>query len=133
MSDAIGPIAVGEREQEIFLGREVLQRREISDSTAQLVDEEVKRILTNAFADATRILTERRPALDRLAAALLERETLDRNEGELGVAGEPPPPQAPPLVHPPRDPAPAEDPAPAPRLGPPLCNPPPATPRPRSP
>src|SRR5260221_9798357 len=95
MSDAIGPMAVGDREQEIFLGREVVQRREISDSTAQLVDEEVKRILTNAFSDATRILTERRPALDRVAAALLERETLDRDEVELVVAGETPPPPAP--------------------------------------
>jgi len=94
MSDAIGPIAVGDREQEIFLGREVVQRREISDRTAQLVDEEVKRILTNAFADATRILTERRPSLDWLAAALLERETLDRDEVELVVAGKTLPPQA---------------------------------------
>jgi len=93
MSDAIGPIAVGDREQEIFLGREVLQRREISDSTAQLVDEEVKRILTNAFADAKRILTERRAALDLLAVALLERETLDRDEVEMVVAGKKLPPQ----------------------------------------
>jgi cell division protease FtsH len=94
MSDAIGPIAVGDREQEIFLGREVVQRREISDRTAQLVDEEVKRILTNAFSDATRILSERRQALDWLAAALLERETLDRDEVELVVAGKRLPPQA---------------------------------------
>src|SRR5260221_2317580 len=94
MSDAIGPMAVGDREQEIFLGREVVQRREISDSTAQLVDEEVKRILTNAFSDATRILTERRPALDRVAAALLERETLDRDEVELVVAAKNPAPPA---------------------------------------
>src|SRR6476660_464450 len=92
MSDAIGPIAVGDREQEIFLGREVLQRREISDSTAKLVDDEVKRILINAFNDATRILSERRPALDRLAAALLERETLDRDEVEMVVAGKMLPP-----------------------------------------
>jgi cell division protease FtsH len=102
MSDAIGPIAVGDREQEIFLGREVTQRREISDRTAQLVDEEVKRILTNAFSEATRILTERRPALDRLAAALLERETLDRDEVELVVAGKPLPPQAARPLFPPR-------------------------------
>ncbi len=94
MSDAIGPIAVGDREQEIFLGREVVQRREISDSTAKLVDDEVKRILTNAFAEATRILSDRRTALDWLAAALLERETLDRDEVELVVAGKSLPPQA---------------------------------------
>jgi cell division protease FtsH len=110
MSDAIGPIAVGDREQEIFLGREIVQRREISDSTAQLVDEEVKRILTNAFAEATRILTERRAALDRLAAALLERETLDRDEVEMVVAGKTLPPQAARTIAPPRgDDAPAKE------------------------
>jgi cell division protease FtsH len=95
MSDVIGPIAVGDREQEIFLGREVVQRREISDRTAQLVDEEVKHILTHAYAEATRILTERRAALDRLAAALLERETLEREFVEMVVEGKPLPPQAP--------------------------------------
>src|SRR5689334_19531998 len=75
MSGVIGPIAVGDREQEIFLGREVVQRREISDKTAQIVDEEVRSILTHAYSEAQRILSERRAALDRLAAALLERET----------------------------------------------------------
>jgi Peptidase family M41 len=49
MSDTIGPIAVGDREAEIFLGREVVQRREISERTAELVDTEVKRILNDAF------------------------------------------------------------------------------------
>src|ERR1700694_1580282 len=95
MSDVIGPIAVGDREQEIFLGREVVQRREISDRTAQLVDEEVKHILTHAYSEATRILTERRAALDRLAAALLERETLEREMVEMVVEGKPLPPQTP--------------------------------------
>jgi len=126
MSDAIGPIAVGDREQEIFLGREVVQRREISDSTAQLVDEEVKRILTNAFADAKRILTERRPALDLLAAALLERETLDRDEVELVVAGKTLPPQERPAPLPGGTPAKEKDkPQTARGPGPVLGNPPP--------
>jgi len=73
-------------------GREVVQRREISDRTAQLVDEEVRSILTHAYSDATRILAERRAALDRLAAALLERETLEREQVEMVVAGQPLPP-----------------------------------------
>jgi cell division protease FtsH len=124
MSDAIGPIAVGDREQEIFLGREVVQRREISDRTAQLVDEEVKRILVNAYKDATRILTDRRPVLDRLAAALLERETLDRDEVELVVAGKPLPPPAP-VVLPGDAPAKEKEKAPARTSGPVLGNPPP--------
>jgi cell division protease FtsH len=102
MSAVIGPIAVGDREQEIFLGREVVQRREISDRTAQIVDEEVRSILTNAYSVATRVLTERRAALDRLAAALLERETLEREQVELVVAGQVLPPYVPPAPPTPR-------------------------------
>jgi cell division protease FtsH len=92
MSDAIGPVAVGDREAEIFLGREVLQRREVSEHTAELVDAEVKRILENAYQQAKGVLVKHRPVLDRLAAALLERETLDREEVELVAAGKPLPP-----------------------------------------
>ncbi|HMG19358.1 MAG TPA: cell division protein FtsH, partial [Gemmatimonadales bacterium] len=95
-SAVIGPIAVGDREQEIFLGREVVQRREISDRTAQIVDEEMRAILTHAYSEATRILNERRAALDRLAAALLERETLEREMVEMVIAGKPLPPYVPP-------------------------------------
>jgi cell division protease FtsH len=102
MSEVVGPIAVGDREQEIFLGREVVQRREISDRTAQIVDEEVRSILTRAYADATRIVTERRAALDRLAAALLERETLEREQVEMVIAGQPLPPYTPPAAPTPR-------------------------------
>src|SRR5437773_1603300 len=96
MGDTIGPIAIGDREAEIFLGREVVQRREISERTAELVDTEVKRILGDAYERAKAVLIERRDALDRLAAALLERETLDREEVELVVAGKPLPPVPPP-------------------------------------
>ncbi|HZE94560.1 MAG TPA: ATP-dependent zinc metalloprotease FtsH, partial [Gemmatimonadales bacterium] len=96
MSAVIGPIAVGDREQEIFLGREVVQRREISDRTAQIVDEEVRNILTHAYSEAQRILAERRAALDRLAAALLERETLEREQVEMVIAGQTLPPYVPP-------------------------------------
>src|SRR5216683_2515603 len=100
MSDTIGPIAIGDREAEIFLGREVVQRREISERTAELVDTEVKRILGDAYERAKTVLLERRDALDRLAAALLERETLDREEVELVVAGKPLPPLPPPPAAP---------------------------------
>src|SRR6266571_1859977 len=83
MSDVVGPIAVGDREAEIFLGREVVQRREVSERTAELVDTELKRLLGEAYERARVILTEHRDQLDRLAAALLERETLDREEVDL--------------------------------------------------
>jgi cell division protease FtsH len=95
MSDAVGPIAVGDREAEIFLGREVVQRREISERTAELVDQEVKRILGDAYQHARTVLTTHRDALDQLAAALLERETLDRDQVDLVVAGKTLPPVAP--------------------------------------
>ncbi len=84
MSDTIGPIAIGDREAEIFLGREVVQRREISERTAELVDTEVKRILGDAYERAKAVLLERRDALDR------------REEVELVVAGKPLPPVPPP-------------------------------------
>jgi cell division protease FtsH len=92
MSDVVGPVAVGDREAEIFLGREVVQRREISDSTAEVVDREVRRILSEAFERARTILTANREDLDRLTFALLERETLDREDVETLMAGKPLPP-----------------------------------------
>ncbi|HUL50066.1 MAG TPA: ATP-dependent zinc metalloprotease FtsH [Gemmatimonadales bacterium] len=96
MSDAVGPIAVGDREAEIFLGREVVQRREVSERTAELVDTELKRLLGEAYERARSILTENRAQLDALANALLERETLDRDQVDLVLAGRPLPPLVPP-------------------------------------
>jgi cell division protease FtsH len=92
MSDALGPIAVGEADHEIFLGRELSQRREVSDNTAQIVDSEIKRILDEAYDGAAEVLTEYRPLLDEIANALLDRETLDADEIKLLDAGEPLPP-----------------------------------------
>src|SRR5512134_1437185 len=80
MSEKVGPLAVGDKEQEIFLGREFAQRREISERTAQLVDDEVKRLVDEAYSRASSILGENRELLDRIAVALLERETIDRED-----------------------------------------------------
>jgi cell division protease FtsH len=96
MSDAIGPVAVGDREQQIFLGREFAQHREISDKTAELVDVEVRRILDKAFQRARDILRGDLNTLHRMAEALLERETLDRQEVELIAEGKELPQRAPP-------------------------------------
>jgi len=93
MSDKIGAIAVGDREHEIFLGRELAQRREISERTSELVDEEVKRIIDNAYRRAREILEGKRDVLDALATALLERETLERDEITAVCAGQPLPPR----------------------------------------
>ena len=81
-------IAVGDREQEIFLGREISQRREISERMSELVDNEVKRFIDEAYAaGADASLIENRDLLDRIAAALLERETLDREDIDLLARG----------------------------------------------
>jgi cell division protease FtsH len=103
MSELIGPLAVGDKEQEIFLGREFAQRREISERTAQMVDDEVKRLVDEAYARATTILMDNRELLDRIADALLERETIDREDLDRLVKN---------LPLPPRNLPPADSPAP---------------------
>ncbi|MEO7997735.1 MAG: ATP-dependent zinc metalloprotease FtsH [Gemmatimonadaceae bacterium] len=80
LSDAIGPILIGDVEQELFLGRDIQSRREVSEQTAQLVDAEVKRVLFDAHARAVAVLTEHRSLLEIVAAQLLERETLTRED-----------------------------------------------------
>jgi cell division protease FtsH len=95
MSDAVGPVAVGDREQQIFLGREISQHREVSEQTAELVDSEVKRILEEAYRRARDILEGDLDTLHRMAEALLERETLDRDEVDLVAQGKDLPPLAP--------------------------------------
>ncbi|HWV55877.1 MAG TPA: ATP-dependent zinc metalloprotease FtsH [Longimicrobiales bacterium] len=92
MSEAVGPMAVGDSDHEVFLGREITQRREVSERTAELVDAEVKRLLDEAYERAMTCLEENRALLDAVAEALLERETIDREEIDLLAAGKPLPP-----------------------------------------
>ena len=96
LSDTIGPILVGDNEQDLFLGREIQSRREVSEQTAQLVDAEVKRVVMEAHARAVSVLTEYRSLLDIVATQLLERETLTRDDIILLKEGKPlgPRPQA---------------------------------------
>ncbi|MEX2611400.1 MAG: ATP-dependent zinc metalloprotease FtsH, partial [Gemmatimonadota bacterium] len=89
MSELIGPMAVGDAEHEVFLGRELSQRRAVSERIAERVDGEVKRFLDEAYTAAVVTLEANRGLLERIAEALLERETLDREEIELLAAGEP--------------------------------------------
>jgi cell division protease FtsH len=93
MSEVVGLMAVGDSDQEVFLGREIHQRRDVSEHTAQLVDQEVKRILDDAHQRARDVLEKEQPLLEGIAEALLERETLDRNDVELLAEGKRLPPQ----------------------------------------
>jgi cell division protease FtsH len=92
MSDAIGPVAVGDRDHQVFLGRELGQHKEISDKTADLVDSEVKRILEAAYDRARDILRKDIELLHTMAKALLDRETLDRVHVDLMMNGKDLPP-----------------------------------------
>jgi len=100
LSDAIGPILVGDNEQELFLGREIQTRREVSERTAQLVDSEVSRVIKEAYNRAKETLTENLDLLHRVAAALLDRETLTGEEVQMLSRGETLPPQVPPPTFP---------------------------------
>jgi cell division protease FtsH len=105
MSD-LGPLAFGKKEEAIFLGREINQHRDFSEDTAVQIDKEVHRIVMSCYETARNILTLHRETLERIAAALLEREVLDATELKLLMAGQPlperiippPPPQPPPAV-----------------------------------
>src|ERR687889_947534 len=128
MSELIGPLAVGDKEQEIFLGREFAQRREISERTAQMVDDEVKRLIDEAYARATGILSQERVLLDRIAQALLDRETIDREDLDRLVKNLPLPPRSLPPTEPVTAPSntaskPGPTPARAPILGAPPAEP----------
>jgi cell division protease FtsH len=128
MSELIGPLAVGDKEQEIFLGREFAQRREISERTAQMVDDEVKRLVDEAYSRASTILGENRDLLDRIAQALLDRETIDREDLDRLVKNHPLPPRTLPPAEPAAAPAntaskPGTTPARAPILGAPPAEP----------
>ncbi len=95
MSPAMGPLAFGKKEEQIFLGREISQHRDYSEYTAIQIDREVKRIVEGAYNRAKKILEENRDTLIRLAEALLEYETLDAYEIESIIKGIPLKPKAP--------------------------------------
>jgi cell division protease FtsH len=117
MSDKMGPLALGKKEGEVFLGREMAVAQTYSEQTAREIDAEIHRIVTEQYERAKKILLERREALDRVAAALLEYETLDAPDIDVlmegGTISRPPPnrPMATTVVDRPKDAA--GEPAPA--------------------
>ncbi len=107
MSDRLGPVHYRQSEEHVFLGKEIAENREFSEGTARIIDEEVQRLVSEAERRATELLTRNRDDLEKLAAALLANEELDRAEVHAllrkGGEAEPAPPAT--------DPAPAPAPA----------------------
>jgi cell division protease FtsH len=87
MSDVIGPRTLGQKQGEVFLGRDWAATPDYSDAVAFEIDQEVRRLIDEAHDVALEILTEQRPKLDELAALLLQKETLDRDEVEAFFLG----------------------------------------------
>ncbi|KAA3598386.1 MAG: ATP-dependent zinc metalloprotease FtsH [Calditrichaeota bacterium] len=79
-SDKVGPMTCGKQEEEIFLGREIAQHRDYSEKTAQIIDDEIKKILLTAEKKATELLKNNLDKLHALSKALIQQETLDSDE-----------------------------------------------------
>ncbi|HTY12084.1 MAG TPA: ATP-dependent zinc metalloprotease FtsH [Bacteroidota bacterium] len=92
MSDKLGPLTYGAKEEEIFLGREVTKHRDFSEDTANVIDDEVKKIILSCMKRAEKILMDNIDKLHSLSNALLEREILDGDEIDKILRGEPLPP-----------------------------------------
>ncbi len=94
MSKELGPLSFGRKEEQVFLGRDIIQHRDYSEQTAITIDQEVRNIVEENYQHAKTILTEHLDILDRTAETLLEKETLDLKDldqiiagGETGLAG----------------------------------------------
>lgn len=92
MSEKMGPLSYGSKEEEIFLGREITKHKDYSDKTAEMIDEEVKDIIMRCMTRAENILKENEAILHRLSNELLEREILDSEEIDKIIRGEELPP-----------------------------------------
>ena len=88
MSEKLGMVSYGDNGQEVFLGHSVTQNKSVSEATAREIDNEVRAFVDHAYAEAKRILTERRDDLEALAKGLLEYETLSGDEIKQVLRGE---------------------------------------------
>ncbi|TDI63449.1 MAG: ATP-dependent metallopeptidase FtsH/Yme1/Tma family protein [Alphaproteobacteria bacterium] len=87
MSDRLGPLRYSDNEEEIFLGHSVTQRKNVSDATAKIIDEEIRVIIEKGESFARKILTEHEDDLHKLAKGLLDYETLSGDEVKILLAG----------------------------------------------
>jgi cell division protease FtsH len=88
MSEALGPLKYSENQEEVFLGHSVARQQNVSERTAELIDSEIKRLVVGGYERARQILTDHGDALEKVAQALLEYETLTGAEIRKAIAGE---------------------------------------------
>ncbi|MFA6215718.1 MAG: ATP-dependent zinc metalloprotease FtsH [Patescibacteria group bacterium] len=80
MSEVLGPRTFGKREELIFLGREITEQRDYSEKIAELIDKEISRFISEAIKTATEIISRKKDKLEAIVAALLKKETLEKEE-----------------------------------------------------
>jgi cell division protease FtsH len=102
MSEVLGPLQYGQKEEPIFIGKEIARHKDYSENTSQLIDGEIKRIVNDAFGNAKKLLAANKTTLDKLAKRLLQKEVLDRKEIEdiVGIRKGPPAKKKPPAPKP---------------------------------
>ncbi len=124
MSDRLGPVALGHKEELVFLGREIGEQKNYSEKVAEAIDEEIRRLIDTAYERAVTIIKEQRPVLDALARYLVQWETVEGDNLDRIFRGEPPIQGTPAEAHQPtpapNEPAARDRPAiqPVPRLSP---------------
>ena len=100
MSDALGPICFEEGEEQVFLGRDFARRKTVSERTLQVIDDEISRIVSEQLERTRLLLRENTDKVETMAAALLDRETLTREEVQMIMQGRPlPPPRLDPALY----------------------------------
>jgi len=92
MSDVMGPRVYGDNQSEVFLGRDMVTHKNLSDSTAEMVDKEIRRIIDEQYARARKIIEDSRDKVEVMTQALLDWETIDSKQIEDIMAGRPPRP-----------------------------------------
>ncbi|MGP1609486.1 MAG: ATP-dependent zinc metalloprotease FtsH, partial [Burkholderiales bacterium] len=104
MSDSLGPMVYGENEGEVFLGRSITTHKNVSETTLQQVDAEIRRIIDQQYALARKLIEEDREKVEAMAKALLEWETIDADQINDIMEGRPPRAPKPVVSQPPRPP-----------------------------
>ncbi len=97
MSDALGPLTFGQKEEQIFLGKEFARHRDFSEETAMTIDTEIRRFVTENYKRAASVIAENKGTVQKIAEALLERETLNSQELEVLMQGRELPPMEKPI------------------------------------
>jgi cell division protease FtsH len=109
MSDAMGPLTFGKKEEQIFLGREIAQHQDYSEDTAVKIDQEVRRVVSENYDKSHDVLSGHKRELEKVAEELLAREVLDADQVRSIVNGQPIEGVPPVAVQPTPTPAPEED------------------------